>query len=89
MSFEGWIQVLCKNGHYYQADCYSYIFGEGWTCQICGAKKGWSYTVDCTNDCGEQFDLEPYLRDPAVFETCPTCKHEKQITPDVYNIPEL
>jgi len=61
MSYEGFIQVLCKNGHYHGIDCYELpIFSteEGqdwypdqpvWTCPICGSNAFWTNNVDVTN----------------------------------------
>lgn len=60
MSFEGYYQVLCKNGHYWE-DAYCYHVHspgeepcpacdpEEWRCDDCGAKRAWINTVDDTN----------------------------------------
>lgn len=44
MSYEGYEQHICRNGHRFDADCYS----TGPTCH-CGAKPFWSNSVDQTN----------------------------------------
>lgn len=49
MSYEGYDQVLCENGHYYTYDCYEFWEAVGWACPICGAKAAWSNMVDNTN----------------------------------------
>jgi hypothetical protein len=59
MSFEGYFQILCKNGHKSSPDCYENPhFGEPatdefgtkhpWTCH-CGATASWWNLVDETN----------------------------------------
>ncbi len=88
MGYQGYEQILCKNGHYYQVDCYEWGFSDGWKCSVCGAGVGWFYAVDQTNGPGEPFDLFPYLEVPAVLKTCLTCEHKEMATPDVYNIPD-
>jgi len=60
MSFEGYDQILCENGHYHTHDCYNYTDFNAWTC-FCGAKCAWYNTVDETNgthdpDTGERID---------------------------------
>lgn len=47
MSFEGWYQVLCANGH----DMGGHDpYGRKWTtCKHCGAEAGWTNLVDVTN----------------------------------------
>lgn len=47
MSFEGWYQVLCKNGH----DMGGHDpYGRKWgTCKHCGAEVAWTNLVDTTN----------------------------------------
>lgn len=54
MSFEGYLQILCENGHLYTAD-YDYA-GDGYpdcSCKfnskVCGAKPHWYNIVDDTN----------------------------------------
>lgn len=54
MSYEGYDQVLCKNGHYFTFDCYSapdYFGQDGdpWVCTKCGEKAVWWNGVDETN----------------------------------------
>lgn len=44
MSYEGYDQNICVNGHYYEADQYDYD-----SMCYCGAKSGWFNSVDQTN----------------------------------------
>ena len=59
MSYEGWEQILCKNGHYHSADCHDYLeYDESvpyldlekvWKCPTCGERAVWWNAVDVTN----------------------------------------
>lgn len=49
MSFEGYIQKLCKNGHYWTADASIYSDDEDNICDVCGEKACWENLVDLTN----------------------------------------
>ena len=56
MSYEGYYQIICKQGHYHTCDCYDYpdftseLSGqEPWKCGICGASAAWYNSVDVTN----------------------------------------
>ncbi len=56
MSYEGYTQVLCKNGHYDTYDCYAYAEYECgfedsdvWHCPICGEYGEFYNSVDQTN----------------------------------------
>ncbi len=46
MSYEGYVQALCKNGHLIHYDCYE---GEPKCCFICKEKFVWHNHVDITN----------------------------------------
>ena len=66
MSYEGYEQVLCENGHYFVYDCYMWDwFGEGesddWHCPFCEAALAWSNSVDTTNEgyINEDGSIEP------------------------------
>lgn len=52
MSYEGYEQLLCKNGHYDTADCW---YNDLQPCRVCGEKIVWINSVDETNGsfCGE------------------------------------
>ena len=55
MSYEGYVQILCSNGHDHICDCYEWDFGgfggeeENWKCSICGSGVAWTNNVDTTN----------------------------------------
>jgi hypothetical protein len=48
MSFEGYYQLLCKEGHYYTADAYFHELGDS-PCPVCEAGVAWENLVDTTN----------------------------------------
>lgn len=100
MSYEGFMQVLCENGHYSHEDdgcpmfwkrndyvCHALINGE-----VCGSTKyAWSNPVDETNgadpdtgDCPGYIHLE--IKTPAVKKTC-NMGHDHLISHAVYHIP--
>jgi len=52
MSYEGYSQLLCKNGHYWKKDCYEldYMDKKDYPrCPVCGEKHVWENMVDVTN----------------------------------------
>ena len=52
MGWDGFVQVLCKNGHYFTEDYYIYSDYEGnWVCPYCQEKEAWHNIVDTTNCC--------------------------------------
>lgn len=61
MSFEGYYQHICQNGHY-GTEPYDYA-GDAppWKCDECGAESAWCNRVDDTNcdNCGY---IEPVVR---------------------------
>ena len=81
MSFEGDYQVLCKNGHEHEIDCYEHPIFEisnapddyvVWKCSICGELAAWYNFVDTTN--GSYCDCcnEEYID---LAEGCEYCDH--------------
>jgi len=56
MSFDGYFQLICENGHAY----YEGLFGEeeNALCPYCNKKCIWWNLVDSTNDCGKPITLE-------------------------------
>lgn len=66
MSYEGYEQLLCENGHYSEIDAYeTMIFDEygsmstylpGWKCKTCGGQLAWYNCVDETNG---SYDRDP------------------------------
>lgn len=84
MSYEGYEQYLCENGHYWEEGC-SYGNEDPIPCADCGKPPVWVHSVDTTNDEGEPVVLK--LKTPSKLETCPTCQHTKEVTPETYEIP--
>jgi hypothetical protein len=100
MSFEGYIQKLCANGHHWVCDVYFDDSNE--VCSVCGAEVVWKNIVDTTNgmycDCDEgdcefcdngridgHVDLE--VNQEAVFENCSCCGSRREVFPATYKIP--
>ncbi len=52
MSFEGFNQILCKNGHYSSCDAYDPIqpSDKEWECPICAEKCGWWHILTYSHD---------------------------------------
>jgi len=72
MSYEGYNQYLCSEGHYWTEDCYKY--DDDIYCIVCyrvEAKPVWSNSVDQTNS--EDFgyiDMSQFLIEKEEFEVC-------------------
>lgn len=49
MSYEGFEQVLCCNGHYFTFDAYNSVDLGLWHCPICGEHFAWENSVNQTN----------------------------------------
>lgn len=103
MSWEGYEQVLCENGHLSIHDPYNYMFMEReywdqWECRVCGGKKAWSNLVDQTNgsheinELGEEVRVDGFVElevaTPAKVEKCHCCGHEKVAEEEIYKIPQ-
>ena len=88
MSYEGYEQLLCKNGHPCGIDCYATRPDK---CEVCGADIVWYYPVDVTNGSDpETGDGMPYKFEidvPAKTCTCPTCGITHVVEPARYKIP--
>lgn len=86
MSFEGYEQLICGNGHYRTFDVYSVPE----TCN-CGAKWAMINIVDETNSPGQGIisrdTLDSWIIRPAIKETCSHCGHVKQVSEAIYRIP--
>lgn len=94
MSFEGYYQILCKNGHYDTCDVYIFDWAETcWECSICKEKVGWMNTVDLTNgsydDEGRRIDgcVELEVKEQPKECECPTCGNTHSTGPTVYEVP--
>lgn len=87
MSYQGYTQRICINGHYGEEDCYS----ESDTCYQCKGNIAWTNSVDDTN--GNSVGIVPvdilkdkYLISEAKNETC-NLGHVHQVQPAVFRIP--
>ena len=91
MSYEGYTQVLCKNGHYREFDCHiSPELNDEFTLCSCGEPYVWSNEVDQTNG-GNQgiIPIEKMtIKTLAVTETCSHCNHTKVVKEVEYLIPD-
>jgi len=47
MSYEGYVELLCKNGHYWTVDAYGAL--DDACCHRCGEHFAWNHSVDETN----------------------------------------
>lgn len=91
MSFEGYYQMLCENGHLLYRDVYD-IGGFGWEedselCKHCKAKIVFERLVDETNGEGEEVDLE--VKIPPKTKMCSACGHVEILEPARYKIPKI
>ena len=72
MSYEGFYEFLCKNGHYERFDVYDSLCpeygGRGWKCLECGEPCHKFNSVDQTNG----FDPSTSIQPLANKESAPT-----------------
>lgn len=90
MSFEGYYQLICKNGHYWTVECgYSFDDEELESkCAVCGEGAVWYNLVDVTNG---SFDLDGKRIDGFVnpkLKKRDKCKHCGSILESTYEIPK-
>ena len=92
MSYEGYEEGLCENGHYHSWDCYG---DPPATCDVamgkdtvCGKELVWCNSVDQTNGDGEDQKAMLEVLEEAKTETCPTCHHTEVVAVIRYKIPE-
>jgi hypothetical protein len=101
MSFEGYYQKICKNGHSYTADLYYYgsSFNDDVTkCPFCEESEVWSNMVNTTNGSydvdpvtGEETRIDGFIEieidQPAPICTC-SCGNKHELRPATYKIPK-
>lgn len=70
MSYEGYYQFLCPEGHYWTSDCYS----EDKICH-CGKEAIWENSVDITNGSFEgEIRIDGYIALKQIYEKkCDKC----------------
>lgn len=84
MSYEGYEQCLCENGHYWEQDCRD----EDRFCVECHLPIVWQNSVAETNVDGYgHIDMEQFKVAEAKVDACPTCKHTKEVEPARYRMP--
>jgi hypothetical protein len=89
MSWEGYIQCLCENGHQFGVGPYD----EDMCCDICKGKITWSHPVDETNGCCCDDNsccahpLPLKVKTPAEYKECPTCHHKELVKHETYYKP--
>lgn len=89
MSYEGYYQQWCPNGHYDECDALQHDWDE--RCIDCGEPYVLEHSVDLTNDGGPSGKgwgyIQPEVDIPAVTETCEHCNHTRTVKPEIYKIP--
>lgn len=95
MSYEGYEQYLCTNGHYWTLDAITSRYGsypkEMYQCTFCKAPAVWMNDVDQTNGCD---DSHPECCDyvtlevdmPVETHAC-SCGNVHAVKPPTYKIP--
>ena len=78
MSFEGYYQLLCKKGHFYQTSLYN--SEENTPCPVCQEECVWWNLVDTTNDSGNPIELK--------LKTQKSCDKCNSILEEIYEIPK-
>lgn len=88
MSYEGYTEYLCENGHYYTRDAYESYYTEEKKCPYCVSEAVWSNGVDQTNDSGFKFGTDRLIvKDAAVYDECECCGNKRLLQRETYHIP--
>ena len=88
MSYEGFTQYLCKNGHLHELDCY---MDDLKICPVCSEKIVWENSVDVTNGSFDEIDGKEVRIDGYVelkIKSRRKCEHCNSILEMTYEIPE-
>lgn len=98
MSYEGYEQLICENGHEFAVDAYETMYSdnphEGIKCHICGGKVVWWNAVDLTNGSldeeGNRIDgvVILFTKIPAAYCHCDHCGNNHIKTAATVRIPE-
>lgn len=83
MSYEGYREILCENGHY--AQCGAYDNDDELPCVICGKPTAWTNEIDCTNGYVDATELE--VSADEVTERCKECGEVRIVTAARFKIP--
>lgn len=89
MSYEGYTQVLCLGGHYFERGADYLFIGQDRSCPHCGAAPLWSNEVDQTNceEVGFISITDLKVKTPETSNICPTCHHGAAGEPATFHIP--
>ena len=95
MSYEGFDQLLCSNGHYWTCNAFDNVSYDehgpkeiSLSCPHCKTPSVWSNPIDQTNGGDVGFiDMNQFLVKEKELETCQTCKHSSETAPAIYRIP--
>ncbi len=94
MSYEGYSQFWCKNGHYWTIDCNELFYKDvKERCPICSEHEVFQNMVNVTNgsfdDDGTRIDgfIDPILKKENKL-VCKSCKKEKTCGCSIYKIPK-
>lgn len=97
MSFEGYYQYWCKNGHYNECDVYLMFYDGKFMCHTCGEEAVFRNLVDLTNGSfeydeeGNEIRIDNYIEPELLVEapicTCDACGHTHPTGPAIYKIP--
>lgn len=93
MSFEGYYQILCKNGHYETISVYNHQDMYEWRCSSCDSPAVWYNLVDQTNGSWDEENnrIDGYVYLKAIKEfncVCEKCGNPHFISPAIYEIPK-
>lgn len=86
MSYEGYEQWLCGQGHLTIYDCYESPERLNWKCPVCQSGVALVDCVDQTNDSGNPMKFEVFI--PAEICHCEKCGNQHVIEPTRYVVPE-
>ena len=98
MSYEGYVEFVCKKGNLFSYDCYDVNIEmpeKNWKCPSCGEEMAWRRGVDQTNGIayGDPHTLEAVkvgilkIKTPAHHCTCDKCGTKHVSAREVFEIP--
>jgi len=88
MSYEGYVQYLCKNGHHHELDC---MCDDLKKCLTCNEPIVWRNGVDITNGSfdiidGKEVRIDGYVE--LKIKSQRKCEHCNSILETIYEIPK-
>lgn len=87
MSFEGYYQLLCENGHETQASVWD--TDAETSCATCGGKIIYHNLVDCTNESNEGIvEFVEVLPSERTIETLPDGRIKRTFITGKYKLPD-